>query len=166
MNPCSNKWNKRRRIVKSIRPPPFRKNTHHIPPKGLTAYGIHIALNGSRRPFIFYHISPPRSTAFTQGFPDGRSRRGLSPRPGPETRRAARSSPSSRSPILSCRRLQGNDAIPGRSHDLSACAGLPAPGCKSKPPADQVSPQDEASAWTRPAGGFRSFLHAERSAVL
>ena len=62
--------------------------------------------------------------------------------------------PSSRSPILSGRRLQGNDTIPGRSHDLSACAGLPAPGCKSKPPADQVSPQDAASAWTRPAGGF------------
>ena len=52
------------------------------------------------------------------------------------------------------RRLQDNDTIPGRSHDLSACAGLPAPGCKFKPPADQKSPQDAASAWTRPAGGF------------
>lgn len=77
-----------------------------------------------------------------------------------------RSSPFSGSPTLSGSRLQDNDAIPGRSHDLSACAGLPAPGYKSKPPADQESPQDAASAWTRPAGGFRSFLHAERSAVL
>lgn len=42
--------------------------------------GIHIAPDGSRRPFLLYHTPLTRSTAFTQGFPDGRSSRGaLSP---------------------------------------------------------------------------------------
>ena len=106
----------------------------------LTAYQASILLRTAHAVLFYYtiphsHGQPLLRKVFLMDGAAG----GLSPRQEPETRRAACSSPSSGSPILSGRRLQDNDAIPGRSHDLSACAGLPAPGCKSKPPADRVS---------------------------
>ena len=105
MNPCSNKWNKRRRIVKSIRPPPFRKNTHHIPPKGLTAYQTSILLRTAHAVLLYSIIYPLRGQPLLCNV--------FLIEEAVETRRAARSSPSSESPALIGRRLQGNDTVAG-----------------------------------------------------